>query len=87
MEDIDLNISNGTCYFAAGAQAADGFIPCGNAALEGYAKSCCYVGDKCLSSQACFNTKCKREQKTEKKKEKSRKGTPSNIERKRRLII
>lgn len=60
MDDIDLNISNGTCYFAPGVRAADNFIPCGNAAVEGYEKPCCNVGDKCVSSNACFNKQCKK---------------------------
>ena len=49
----DPNISNGTCYIKPGVEGAFGFIPCGNAALG--PKTCCHIGDWCLSSNACYN--------------------------------
>ena len=48
----DLNISNGTCYYAPSEPMDPGFIPCGNAASE--TKACCWTGDVCLGDQACF---------------------------------
>lgn len=53
MGDIDLSISNGTCYFAPGEQSSDNIIPCGNAANGVYA--CCQATDYCLEYGACFN--------------------------------
>lgn len=49
----NIFISNGTCYSAAGQQADDAIIPCGNA-VHG-PLTCCQQGDMCLSSQACYN--------------------------------
>ncbi|KAK0717919.1 hypothetical protein B0T26DRAFT_829964 [Lasiosphaeria miniovina] len=46
-------LSNGTCYYAAGKQADNSFIPCGNDAI-GH-KSCCTAGDVCLSQNACYD--------------------------------
>ncbi|KAK8060490.1 hypothetical protein PG996_010420 [Apiospora saccharicola] len=43
MSDLDLFISNGTCYYATNRKAADTFIPCGNAANAAY--TCCLKGD------------------------------------------
>ncbi|KAI1375611.1 hypothetical protein F4677DRAFT_446236 [Hypoxylon crocopeplum] len=54
MNNTDLYVSNGTCYFGPGQVADPNFIPCGNAALEG-PQSCCYAGDFCLSSTACWD--------------------------------
>ncbi|KAK8080725.1 hypothetical protein PG997_008543 [Apiospora hydei] len=53
MSDIDLVISNGTCYFATNRKAADTFIPCGNAANAAY--TCCLKGDVCLEGSVCFH--------------------------------
>ncbi|KAI0889446.1 uncharacterized protein GGS22DRAFT_153904 [Annulohypoxylon maeteangense] len=54
MNDTALYISNGTCFFGPGQVADSNYIPCGNAALMG-PQSCCYAGDYCLSSTACWN--------------------------------
>ncbi|KAI5862498.1 hypothetical protein GGS23DRAFT_570485 [Durotheca rogersii] len=54
MNNTDLYLSNGTCFFGPGQVADDNYIPCGNAALSG-PQSCCYAGDYCLSSTACWN--------------------------------
>lgn len=48
-------LSEGTCYFGAGQVADNHFIPCGNAAISG-PQTCCYAGDYCLSSNACFDS-------------------------------
>ncbi|KAK8052148.1 hypothetical protein PG993_003533 [Apiospora rasikravindrae] len=53
MSDLDLFISNGTCYFATNRKAADTFIPCGNAANAAY--TCCLKGDVCLEGSVCFH--------------------------------
>ncbi|KAH9898846.1 hypothetical protein F4778DRAFT_171805 [Xylariomycetidae sp. FL2044] len=55
-DDINLSISNGSCYWNVYVLGADNFIPCGNVA-GGSNYACCQAGDKCLSSNACFNTK------------------------------
>ncbi|KAI4870511.1 hypothetical protein F4820DRAFT_455309 [Hypoxylon rubiginosum] len=49
-----LYVSNGTCFFGPGQVADSNFIPCGNAALMG-PQACCYAGDYCLSSTACWD--------------------------------
>ncbi|KAI1345016.1 hypothetical protein F5Y15DRAFT_14491 [Xylariaceae sp. FL0016] len=54
MSDIDINVSNGTCYWSANARTKDDFIPCGNVAI-GSDYACCQAGDKCLGSNACYN--------------------------------
>lgn len=54
MNDTALYVSNGTCFFGPGQVADSNYIPCGNAALMG-PQSCCYAGDYCLSSTACWN--------------------------------
>jgi hypothetical protein len=48
----DINISNGTCYTAAGERLDDSFIPCGNTAFA--YQTCCGAGDNCLADLACF---------------------------------
>ncbi|KAK3361171.1 hypothetical protein B0T24DRAFT_642534 [Lasiosphaeria ovina] len=53
MGSLNPWLSNGTCYYAAGKQSDDSFIPCGNDAL-GH-KSCCTAGDVCLSQNACYD--------------------------------
>lgn len=58
MSSIDLYISNGTCYANVNVLSGKNFIPCGNAGA-GLALQCCNVGDNCLSSNACYNIKCK----------------------------
>ncbi|KAI1105373.1 hypothetical protein F4804DRAFT_331447 [Jackrogersella minutella] len=52
----DIDISNGTCYYAANAQAKKDYIPCGNAGL-GVDWSCCVAGDICLEDSACYHLK------------------------------
>ncbi|XXG98657.1 hypothetical protein Hte_004984 [Hypoxylon texense] len=54
MNDSSLYVSNGTCFYGPGQKADSNFIPCGNAALTG-PQSCCYAGDYCLSSTACWD--------------------------------
>ncbi|KAI0013889.1 hypothetical protein F4779DRAFT_613168 [Xylariaceae sp. FL0662B] len=54
MNDTALYVSNGTCFFGPGQVADPNFIPCGNDALLG-PQSCCYAGDYCLSSTACWD--------------------------------
>ncbi len=54
MSDTALYVSNGTCFFGPGQVSDPNFIPCGNAALSG-PQPCCYVGDYCLSSTACWD--------------------------------
>ncbi|KAG8169116.1 hypothetical protein KVR01_001865 [Diaporthe batatas] len=51
--DINLYVSNGTCYIGQNEQADKAMIPCGNAANEHAA--CCQAGDNCLESSVCFN--------------------------------
>ncbi|KAL1890002.1 hypothetical protein Sste5346_008581 [Sporothrix stenoceras] len=48
----NLNLSNGTCYYAPGKPMDSRFIPCGNAAAQ--IQSCCWEGDNCLADNACF---------------------------------
>lgn len=52
MGDLDILVSNGTCYTKAGEKLDESFIPCGNAAF-GY-QTCCGVGDNCLADNACW---------------------------------
>ncbi|KAI0842709.1 hypothetical protein F5Y06DRAFT_133558 [Hypoxylon sp. FL0890] len=52
--DVDLDISNGTCYYARGKKAKKDYIPCGNVAA-GVNWQCCVAGDICLSSSACWS--------------------------------
>ncbi|KAI2620382.1 hypothetical protein GGS26DRAFT_571260 [Hypomontagnella submonticulosa] len=55
MEKISaIDISNGTCYYAASRQAKDDYIPCGNVAV-GFDWPCCVAGDTCLGDKACFH--------------------------------
>lgn len=56
LADPNRLVSNGTCYYAAGKEADQVYIPCGNVAFGTY--SCCMQGDTCLSSNACFNAEC-----------------------------
>ncbi|KAJ4397774.1 hypothetical protein N0V93_002011 [Gnomoniopsis smithogilvyi] len=53
MNNIDLSISNGTCYYGAGEKSSKNIIPCGNAASGNYA--CCQATDYCLEYGACWN--------------------------------
>ncbi|KAJ0119501.1 hypothetical protein J7T55_013703 [Diaporthe amygdali] len=53
MSAINVLISNGTCYYAAGRKASSNIIPCGNAANG--AQQCCQEGDFCLEYNVCFN--------------------------------
>ncbi|CAJ2502521.1 Uu.00g099150.m01.CDS01 [Anthostomella pinea] len=54
MSDIDLDISNGSCWANVNVALPDQYIPCGNAA-DGRSHACCHVGDKCVSSGACYH--------------------------------
>ncbi|OAA61994.1 hypothetical protein SPI_04853 [Niveomyces insectorum RCEF 264] len=51
MTDIDVNISNGSCYQYYESPLDPRFLPCGNA-LAGI-QTCCYAGDACLEDAAC----------------------------------
>ncbi|ROV95957.1 hypothetical protein VMCG_07988 [Cytospora schulzeri] len=53
--DADLYVSNGTCYYGQGQVSDPRYIPCGNAYLSGI-QHCCFEGDYCLSSYACYDT-------------------------------
>ncbi|KAI0020508.1 hypothetical protein F4780DRAFT_362587 [Xylariomycetidae sp. FL0641] len=57
MDDVNLHVSNGSCYWARNSPTADNFIPCGNAAGHIVDYACCQAGDTCLSSNACYNDK------------------------------
>lgn len=53
----NINVSNGTCYFAENTETKGNFIPCGNAAHGHW--PCCHAGDFCLGlndANACYNT-------------------------------
>ncbi|KAK0649967.1 hypothetical protein B0T16DRAFT_138743 [Cercophora newfieldiana] len=52
MGDINIFISNGTCYSAAGERLDGSFIPCGNVAA-GH-QTCCGAGDNCLADNSCW---------------------------------
>ncbi|KAK8063923.1 hypothetical protein PG996_008575 [Apiospora saccharicola] len=54
MADINVLISNGTCYMSANKESYEDYIPCGNAATGNHYQ-CCSKGDSCYSSNACFN--------------------------------
>ncbi|KAI1270461.1 hypothetical protein F5Y18DRAFT_434836 [Xylariaceae sp. FL1019] len=54
MDDIDTNISNGSCWGGVNTPLDDAYIPCGNVA-DGNSYACCHYGDKCVSSNACFH--------------------------------
>lgn len=53
-DDINLFISNGTCYLRIDLEADEAMIPCGNDANDHVA--CCQAGDNCLESSVCFNS-------------------------------
>ncbi|KAK8065796.1 hypothetical protein PG997_012543 [Apiospora hydei] len=57
MVEINVLISNGTCYKSASEKSYIDYIPCGNAA-SGQHYPCCSKGDMCMSSNACFNPGC-----------------------------
>lgn len=57
MNDIDMFISNGTCYYETGKESSKNVIPCGNAANDVY--PCCQAGDFCLEYNVCYNENCK----------------------------
>ena len=59
MEFLDILKPNGTCYSNHNKEAADEYIPCGNAGLLGTHFACCSRGDKCLSNNACYHGKSK----------------------------
>ncbi|KAK4174150.1 hypothetical protein QBC36DRAFT_193000, partial [Triangularia setosa] len=51
--DDDINLANGTCYYAVGKKANGQFIPCGNADF-GHTM-CCWAGSYCFSEgHTCF---------------------------------
>ncbi|KAI1091349.1 hypothetical protein F5B19DRAFT_493576 [Rostrohypoxylon terebratum] len=50
----EIDISNGTCYYAANTQAKGDYIPCGNVDI-GLNWACCVAGDICLGSSACYH--------------------------------
>jgi hypothetical protein len=52
MSGPNIDVSNGTCYTAAGQKLGGSFIPCGNDAF-GH-QTCCGAGDNCLADLACF---------------------------------
>lgn len=52
-DDINIFISNGTCYSDAHLEADGAMIPCGNDANDHIA--CCQAGDNCLESSVCYN--------------------------------
>ncbi|KAI1107634.1 hypothetical protein F4804DRAFT_349911 [Jackrogersella minutella] len=54
MDNTDLYMSNCTCFYGLGQVADPNCIPCGHAALMG-PWFCCYAGDFCLSSTACWD--------------------------------
>lgn len=51
MLDINVNISNGSCYQHYESPLDPPFLPCGNA-LAGV-QTCCFAGDACLEEAAC----------------------------------
>lgn len=51
MYEIDPDITNGTCYYKAGAEADEEYSPAGNAEL-GHT-FCCRLKDKLNSHNAC----------------------------------
>lgn len=61
---FDPNVSNGTCFFAAGRAHTVGYIPCGNSGSPGAGGGarplpCCLAGDYCQSSNACYSPSSK----------------------------
>ncbi|KAJ0120154.1 hypothetical protein J7T55_001009 [Diaporthe amygdali] len=52
-DDIDIFVSNGTCYAGIKLLADPLMIPCGNVAVDHIA--CCQASDFCLESSVCFN--------------------------------
>ncbi|CAN8104888.1 unnamed protein product [Discula destructiva] len=53
---VNVNLSNGTCYYAPRAVTNGDFIPCGNIALGNW--PCCKTGDVCLAfetANACYD--------------------------------
>lgn len=56
-DDNEVDISNGTCYYAANTQAKSDYIPCGNVDI-GANWACCVAGDICLGSSACYHLRC-----------------------------
>ncbi|KAI0015150.1 hypothetical protein F4780DRAFT_115343 [Xylariomycetidae sp. FL0641] len=56
MGDIDLSISNGTCWANNNVALPAEYIPCGNVATGG-SYACCHYGDNCLDKHACYHAK------------------------------
>lgn len=52
-DEINLFVSNGTCYSGPYREADKQMLPCGNDANDHVA--CCQAGDNCLKSNVCFN--------------------------------
>ncbi|KAI1824308.1 hypothetical protein F4861DRAFT_272688 [Xylaria intraflava] len=55
MDDVDPDVSNGSCWANVNVALAEEYIPCGNAA-DGNSYACCRYGDNCLSSNACYHS-------------------------------
>lgn len=53
MSGPDIFISNGSCFYAAGREADQSFLPCGNWAF-GHVH-CCSAGEMCLGNNACYS--------------------------------
>ncbi|KAI3317976.1 hypothetical protein HD806DRAFT_351858 [Xylariaceae sp. AK1471] len=56
MDNIDPNISNGSCWANVNVALEEDYIPCGNVA-NGHSYACCHYGDNCLSSNACYHAR------------------------------
>ncbi|KAI0971539.1 hypothetical protein F4678DRAFT_461490 [Xylaria arbuscula] len=54
MNDGDLYISSGECFYGEGQISDPRFIPCGNSAVAG-TQACCFEGDFCLSESVCYD--------------------------------
>ncbi|TGJ85189.1 hypothetical protein E0Z10_g3587 [Xylaria hypoxylon] len=54
MNDADLYVSFGECFYGEGQISDPRFLPCGNAAVAG-TQACCFQGDFCLSSNVCYD--------------------------------
>ncbi|KAI1193084.1 hypothetical protein F5X97DRAFT_52455 [Nemania serpens] len=54
MDNADLYISFGDCFYGEGQISDTRFLPCGNAAVSG-TQSCCFQGDFCLASDVCYD--------------------------------
>ncbi|RYP57513.1 hypothetical protein DL769_009428 [Monosporascus sp. CRB-8-3] len=57
MGNEEILMPNGTCYRSRDTEANGEFMPCGNAGFFNSHFACCSSGDRCLSSNACYNFK------------------------------